>query len=382
MKRPLRIALWLLATPVLLLLAAEVAASFTRAGNAAIYVADPDLHLVRKPDQHGWTSGNGIWNRCHINRHGLRGDDLPEPRPAGERWVLCLGDSFTFGGGLDDHEAWPQQLQGLLGAPEASGVRVLNGGALGWDTRWQRRYLETRGLRDLRPDVVVLGWNWNDLNVDPKLDTGEQYVRTFLEAEGTWLAPFGRFTLLRESHLFRWLYVRARSGDVVPSDEVLQRRFQEYGRVMQAAALEPEQRCAEARQRRFGDAPPDLTFWESTDTPVWRMVRAELAAMQQACAAQGATFAVAMLPEPSWEGPGAYPPRERLAALLDALGVPWVDVQADFLGRGPRGAAVGRREELWQRHDPVHPTAEGQRVQAEAVAALLRERGLAPAAPP
>jgi lysophospholipase L1-like esterase len=381
-KRPLRIALWLLAAPALLLLAAEVAASFTRAGNAAIYVPDPDLYLVRKPDQHGYTRGNGVWSECHINRHGLRGEDLPDPRPPGERWVLCLGDSFTFGGGLDDDEAWPHRLQELLGAPGASGVRVLNGGALGWETRWQRCYLEVRALPDLGPDVVVLGWNWNDLNVDPDFDTGPQYVRTLLGAEGTWLAPFGGIAVLRESHLFRWFYARARGGDVVPSAAVLQRRFEEYGRAMESAAVDPERRCADARRRRFGDAPPDMGFWESTDTPVWRMVRAELSAMQQACAARGVSFAVAMLPEPTWDGPGAYPPAERLAALLDALGVPWVDVQEDFLRRGPRGDAIGRREDLWQRHDPMHPTAEGQFVQAEAVAALLRERGLVAAAPP
>jgi len=381
-KRPLRIALWLLAPPVVLLLAAELAAGFTHAGNAAIYVADPDLFLVRKPDQHGYTMGNGVWSACHINRHGLRGEDLPEPRPPGERWVLCVGDSFTFGGGLEDHEAWPQQLQALLGPPESSGVRVLNGGALGWDTRWQRRYLEARALRDLQPDVVVLGWNWNDLNVNPGQDTGLQYVRLFLEAEGTWLEPFGRSAFLRETHLFRWFYMRARMSTDIPSDQVLLRRFEEYGRAMTSVAIDPELRCAEARRARFGDAPPDMPFWESTDTPVWRMVRGELAGIRESCEAHGAAFALAMLPEPSWDGPGAYPAAERLAALLDALGVPWVDVQEAFLGRGPRGAAVGRREDLWQRFDPVHPTAEGQLLQAEAVARLLREHGLVPAAPP
>lgn len=379
MKRLLRVLLILVASLLVLLLAAELAASFTRAGNAVVFTSDPDLYVVRKPGQSGYTLGYGIWNECRINAQGLRGEDLPEPRPAGERWVLCLGDSFTFGGGVDDHEAWPAQLQALLGPPPQSGLRVLNGGANGWDTPWQRRYLERRALDQLHPDVVVLGWNWNDLSVDPSGDTGAKYAAQFLEMKGTWLSLFASLPLLRESHLFRWLYTQEKGGfDPLP-DEVLRKRFVEYARLVRSLGIEPEQRCAEARQRRFGNGPPDLDFWKATDTPGWKVVRAEMERLRDLCAAHGATFAVALFPEPTWDGPGTFPGTERMAALLDGLGVPWVDVQPSFLRDPAQGGQANRRAELWQRLDPVHPVPQGHRIFAEQVLGLLRARGLVPA---
>jgi lysophospholipase L1-like esterase len=376
----LRVTLIPIAVLVLLGLAAELAASFTKSGNAAFFIADADLIIIRKPDMHGFTMGNGGWVPCHINRQGLRGDDLPEPRPASERRILCVGDSFTFGSGVEDDEAWPQQLQALLGPPQVSGVRVLNGGANGWDTRWQRRYLQARALDGLSPDVVVLGWNWNDLNVDPTKEAGPDYAKHFLEGGSTWLAPFGRRQVLRESHLYRWLHSRVAGGAVRPPDESMQSGLVEYRRMMTVVGIDPERAIAGARKRRFGDKLPDGAFWTSTDTPTWKLVRVEMAAIRDACAARGTAFGVAIFPEPSWNGPGPFPGTERLVALLDALGIPSVDVQAPFLAPFIQGMPPQRRADLWQRYDLVHPTPEGHRIMAEHVRRMLLEHELLPLA--
>jgi len=49
--------------------------------------------------------------------------------PAGGAQILAVGDSFTFGGQVHDHETWPAQLEKITGRP------VLNGGVsgYGWD---------------------------------------------------------------------------------------------------------------------------------------------------------------------------------------------------------------------------------------------------------
>lgn len=59
-----------------------------------------------------------------IDQEGLRttGD---APGGAGPP-ILAVGDSFTFGDEVDALEAWPAQLQALLGR------RVLNGGVTGY----------------------------------------------------------------------------------------------------------------------------------------------------------------------------------------------------------------------------------------------------------
>jgi lysophospholipase L1-like esterase len=288
--------------------------------------------------------------------------------------VLCIGDSFTFGGGVETAQAWPQQLQGLVGPPERSGERILNGGANGWATGWQRIYLEQRALDQLHPDVVVLGWNWNDLNA---AEGGpEDTIKAFIYAEGSWLHVFAQIPFVRETHLYRWFYARRSTSAGTPSEAQLKKRLQMYKTTMDQLGVDPEQKLATMRKNRFGDSPPTEDFWKATDTPAWRTAREEIGKMQALCAARGVAFVVAMLPEPSWYGPGTFPGVDRFGSMLDALGVPWVDLMPDFLQRQADGTLEGRSNNLWLRYDPVHPTAEGQAMFARAVARLLREKGL------
>ena len=373
-RRLLRVAGLLAAALGALLLLAELAASFTYEGNAAYFIEDPDLFLVRKPGMDGYTWGNGRWIACHINAQGLRGDELPAVRDPREIRVLCVGDSFTFGGGVETQDAWPQQLQAQLGPPATSGVRVLNGGANGWDTPWQRLYLEKRGLRELQPDVVVLGWNWNDLHTVP--DAPQLAVQHFLHAQDSWLSIFEDWPVLHRTHLYRWLYCQGPGRGTVPTDKQLRDGYEVYQRTILSVAVEPERKLAAMRQRRFGDAPPDKDWWAATDWKPWKTVRAEMARIDELCRQSGATLVVALLTEPTWEGPGTFPGVERMAALLDALGVAWVDVQPDFLRRDADGTPNGRRDELWLRYDYAHPNADGQALFARAIRELLERRGL------
>jgi lysophospholipase L1-like esterase len=371
LKRWIKIPLVVLASAVVVLLLAELAASFTAEGNAAIFVEDEQLHLVRKPDNHGYTWGDGRWIACRINAVGLRGEDLPATRDPDEVRVLCVGDSFTFGGGVEEHEAWPQQLQALLGPPEDSGVRVMNGGANGWDTAWHRLYLEARGLSDTDADVVLLGWNWNDLNAAP--NAGPDAVEHFIKARGSWLSAFADWPGLRDTHLYRWLYARSMGMGRALTEQQLARQLVDYRKTIVRLAVQPEQKLADARRKRYGDAPPDESFWTGTDTKEWALVRREITAIAALCRERGVTFAVAMLPEPSWRGADTFPGVERFGAMLDALGVPWVDCQPDFNGKGWDS---GPDHGLWLTNDPVHPKPEGQALFAERARELLTENDL------
>ena len=67
-----------------------------------------------------------------------------------------LGDSFTFGQGVGDDEAFPAQLERLLAARfGAADVQVLNAGVPGYGTVDELRYLESR-IGRLDPDLVVV----------------------------------------------------------------------------------------------------------------------------------------------------------------------------------------------------------------------------------
>jgi lysophospholipase L1-like esterase len=91
-----------------------------------------------------------------INAAGLRGPELPAVKPAGERRLLILGDSFAFGYLLPEADTFPARLQAIVDGRYGRGrVRVLNAGVPGYGIVNERAYLERRGLA-LGPDLVVV----------------------------------------------------------------------------------------------------------------------------------------------------------------------------------------------------------------------------------
>ncbi len=98
-------------------------------------------HTEHDPDL-GWRHRAGVTHRdlygpgrsLTINAQGLRALREYGPRAAGApRRVLCVGDSFTLGYGVDDAHSWPAQLERAL-----SGWEALNMGQGGYgiDQAW------------------------------------------------------------------------------------------------------------------------------------------------------------------------------------------------------------------------------------------------------
>ncbi len=111
-------------------------------------------------------------NRVSLNAHGLRSAEIPYAKPAGQRRVLALGDSVTFGWGVDQGENFSDRMGPLLG-PRWT---IVNGGINGYNTEQEQIWLETEGLR-YQPDIVVLVYVVNDTEpvFDPNLTTWRRY---------------------------------------------------------------------------------------------------------------------------------------------------------------------------------------------------------------
>lgn len=83
------------------------------------------------------------------------------PKPAGERRILCLGDSFTFGLGVDFDDTYPQKLEKEL-RQAALSYRVLNG-STGGNAVDALKFLNEKGL-SFNPDMVIVqSYIGNDL---------------------------------------------------------------------------------------------------------------------------------------------------------------------------------------------------------------------------
>jgi hypothetical protein len=90
------------------------------------------------------------------NSIGLRERPLENLRLSKAR-ILAVGDSFTFGAGINRDQTWPAQLEHSLHqqSPESS-IAVINAGIFGYNLS-QIRDLTEELLPEVSPNLVILG---------------------------------------------------------------------------------------------------------------------------------------------------------------------------------------------------------------------------------
>jgi lysophospholipase L1-like esterase len=115
-------------------------------------------------------------NRVSLNSNGHRNDDMPVAKPAGERRILVLGDSVTFGWGVDQGEDFPARLEALLRQQDNRVWRVINSGVNGYNSEQEAIYFASEGIA-FEPDIVLLVYVANDADpaFDPKSVTWRRY---------------------------------------------------------------------------------------------------------------------------------------------------------------------------------------------------------------
>lgn len=102
--------------------------------------------------------------RFTTNAQGLRNlRDIPREKGEGVFRILCLGDSFTMGWGVDDEDAYPEVLYRILSArfPDFR-FEVANAGNIWSNVLDQIDYFREKG-KALRPDLVISQFYVNDI---------------------------------------------------------------------------------------------------------------------------------------------------------------------------------------------------------------------------
>lgn len=83
------------------------------------------------------------------------------PQPSGRKTIAVLGDSITFGHGVENHQTLPAQL-----AAKNINAHYLNAAVPGYQLG-QQTALYREKIQGLDPDGVMLVFYWNDLNAGP-----------------------------------------------------------------------------------------------------------------------------------------------------------------------------------------------------------------------
>lgn len=269
----------------------------------------------------------------HIDQFGIRDrDDLTREKPAGQRRVVCLGDSFTFGWGVRDEDGWVRQLETDL---RSSGhdIRTVNCGAAGalcvdeYAAGLQHRF------GAFEPDVVLVTLCLNDLIpssglcfVDPVPQTGIRLVDLVRRT-------FGRSPL-----------------DLDPQRDWV-------GELL-ALPLEEGTKAG-----YYGTNSPFEAMW-SQGVP-----QKSLREMRAWCEARKATLLVVLWPFLQGLGPGRTYPFRRLHELVEAdckaAGIPFHDV-LPALQQTPQ-------EDLWVTPADMHANPTAHRLAAPGIAQFVRQ---------
>lgn len=112
-------------------------------------------------DFYTFEKGEGYPPGEENNVDGLRDATRPVETRDGLRRIVILGDSVTYGHGLDASQTFPQVLERKL-REQGRDVEVFNMGLPGWSTR-QERIAYGRIARKYKPNLVVLAVCLNDL---------------------------------------------------------------------------------------------------------------------------------------------------------------------------------------------------------------------------
>lgn len=131
---------------------------FSQYANPHILIKDSILYIV--PPRETFKS---FGHKFSSNGFGFREREFSHEKPDGVYRILVLGDSMTFGVGIDSDHRYTNLLEEMLNLKSKSKrYEVLNFGMGGYSTD-QERDLLTAILKKVQFDLVIVGFFWNDL---------------------------------------------------------------------------------------------------------------------------------------------------------------------------------------------------------------------------
>lgn len=167
---------------------------------------------VLRPNYRGTCTAPEFRTRVESNAHGFRDGPFQEEKIPGTFRILALGDSFTFGLGVEGEEAYPELLEKTLSAAEKKEVEVFNLGIPGYGTREELEVLKR--FSGYSPDLVMVGLlvqdresHGNDLMDNLREWGGEEAGEKGIPVSRPFPARVRDF-LRNNSHLYRHFELR------------------------------------------------------------------------------------------------------------------------------------------------------------------------------
>jgi lysophospholipase L1-like esterase len=313
-----------------------------------VYRVDPEIRYVLSPNQKGWVDDGFVTT----NSRGFRGREVEIPKPHGRLRIVALGDSVTFGWGVNDADTFCYQLEQQLrtGRPGLD-VDVVNLAVPGYATRQEVALLK-RNLADLQPDVVLVGFYANDLP-DTLDDKGSRPSGTRIEAPRTEAGQVLHMNPAPSS----WIERQARRSRAIYTATHAAKRLIHRGEGKPGSSME-------------------LDLLESRGSveleTAWQQVSTQLAELRKSAADFGFSAGIVVLP-PREQVLGLFSGsdyQKRIHQLADQQGLFVVDPLPSLVAGSSK-----KPSSLFIPYDRNHPSPTGHRLIAQAIVEYFNEHG-------
>ena len=306
-----------------------------------VFMKDDDLGWKLRPHARGRTSGIDV----SINGKGLRGREVPDARIPNRRRILFIGDSVTFGFGVEEQQTLPAVVESLLNTTSPESTETVNGGVTGYSSWQELEWLSKEGVR-YDPDVIVLTFVLNDVTDWLSLrkfggwDEGVRFINTSLVDE-----------LATTSNIM--YFVRMVGAKI------------RFGKLFQEGALREEQLYV-GHLAYFPDRPDVRDAWRRTLEVVDKVVAL--------CRERSVPLVLVVFPYTfQLDNPASLSaPQGVLGDYAAHRGLPFVDLLPVFDSRMRSSGEPPTAFFL----DDLHPTARGDSVAADTLVRLIRARNL------
>jgi lysophospholipase L1-like esterase len=290
--------------------------------------------------------GSFVGKRVDTNSRGERDREIPMGKPANGLRVLAIGDSVTFGHGVDGEQTWPEELERRLAARFPSRVVDVINTAQPGNSPFQEYVDLERGF-ELAPDAVVVQFVLNDV-VGPRLFL-RRYGGKGIDYHGVEDVPYWDWVASQYSAFYLAMkagFARLRFGALTDDGVRAAAVQEERGLAWEAAADRPQTATIRAA-------------W--TECIAWLRREADL------CAARGVPMILLATPvDFQFADPSRTWAQQRLARFAAHRGVVFVDLLPALRAR----AIDGDRAAVWDRYfvDYDHLSPAGHALVAEMLA--------------
>ena len=183
-----------------------------------IFQRDRELIYSLKPNEEQRWKTAEFFEHSKINSFGLRDREILESSLYDKR-IIIIGNSMTFGHGVNNEQAFPNQLEQIFKEDDRN-IDIINAGIKGYGTDQAYKFFINR-LRSLNPDLVIFSIYTNDLydNISLPLYTIEHDNLIPLDPTRNWLYFLGSLEsitpqIIKATNFYKYVVSKCENRDL------------------------------------------------------------------------------------------------------------------------------------------------------------------------